>query len=174
MEKVKMYLILAGVFLFLLVACEEKVLFDLDEQLAIELTEIDNFLSRNGIATENLENQARLNVVAQGNGRIPQDLDIVKYFFAIYDLDSTLLVSNRQEFSSISDQFLFIPDTLSFKAYTGWSEYELISYETLGVSLSQEKSLIQLFMPSYIVRNIPALSGKGPVMMDFEVVEVLR
>ncbi|MBO3700384.1 hypothetical protein [Roseivirga sp. E12] len=175
MEKIKKRLgLLACICLSLILACEEEVLFDFDEHLAIELAEIDNFLSRNGIATETLENHARLNVVAEGNGIIPQDFDTVRYLFSIYDLDSTLLISNREEFSSIANQFWFISDTASFVAYPGWSEQTLLGFGFLGVSLSQEQSLIQLFMPSYLIQNTLGIPADTPVMMDFEVVEILR
>lgn len=175
MEKVKKRLSLLGCFCILLIsACEEKVLFDLDEQLAIELSEIDNFLSRNDIAAESLDNYARLNIVAEGNGRIPQDFDTIRYLFSIYDLDSTLLISNRQEFSSIANQFWFVSDTASVVAHPGWSEQTLLGFGFLGTSLSQEQSLIQLFMPSYLVQNTFGIPANTPVMMDFEVVEILR
>lgn len=176
MEKIKKRLgLLACVCLFLISACEEEVLFDFDEQLAIELAEIDSFLARNGIAAENLENYARLNVAVEGNGISPDDFDTVRYLYSIYDLDSTLLISNRQEFSGISDQLrLYVSDTLSFVVYPGWSEDTLRTFVTLGVSLSEEESQIQLFMPSYLVSNNLLLRNNKPVMMDFEVVEILR
>lgn len=175
MEKVKMTLrILVWIPIFLLIACEEKVLFDFDEQLAMDLTEIDDFLARNNIVTETLYSHARLNIVEEGNGRIPQDLDTVRYLFSIYDLDSTLLMSNRQEFSTISNQIWFVPDTLDFIAYPGWLDQTLSTFYTLATSLSEEGSVIQLFMPSYLMSNAVAVPRNKPVMMDFEVVEILR
>jgi len=175
MEKVKKSLCaLVWIPVFLLIACEERVLFDFDEQLAMDLMEIDDFLTRNNIATETLYSHARLSIVEEGNGMIPQDLDTVRYLFSIYGLDSTLLVSNRQEFSSISDQIWFIPDTLDFIAYPGWLDQKLSTFYTLATSLSEEGSVIQLFLPSYLMSNNIAVPRNKPVMMDFEVVEILR
>lgn len=183
MEKMKKFLsVLCCLSLLIYCACEENVLFDFEEQLSLELAEIDDFLQRNNIPVEILDNHARLNIEIEGNGNVPQDWDTVNCYYSLYRLDSTLIQSNRPEFPSIAGQLnRYVSDTLSFIVYPGSLDEPSWDFISLAIGLSQEKSLIQLFLPSYLAfgrRGNPygsvTIPPDTPVMVEFEILEILR
>jgi hypothetical protein len=177
MEKVKKFLsAICCLSLLIYCACEKNVLFDFEEQLELELAEIDHFLQRNDIPVEILENHARLNVEIEGNGIVPQDWDTVNYYYSLYGLDSTLIQSNRPEFAAIAGQLnRYVSDTLSFIVYP--DKLNDRGFFSLGIGLSQEKSLVQLFLPSYLAfgrRGGVNIPPDTPVMVEFEILEIVR
>jgi len=179
MEKVKNYLCLVSCFgLLIFSACEEKVLFDFDEQLTLELAEIDNFLSRNSLSADILDNHARLNIINEGNGNQIQEGDTVDFLYSLYLLDCTLVQSNRAEFEPIANQLQwYTSDTLSFIAYPGAFDIPTQDWFTLGMSLSQEQSFLTLFLPSYLAFGSSRsfiIQSNTPVMADFEVLQIRR
>ena len=78
----------------LLISCEEKVIFDFEEELAAELVLIDQFIDQNDMTVQTHESGARYHIYEPGTGDLAQDGDTAFFSFHAYSLDSTLIGTN--------------------------------------------------------------------------------
>lgn len=89
----KVYLSIVMVWL-LGQSCSETVIFDLEENLALEQRQIDDFLEQNNIQSETSERGLRFRILSPGTGPIAEEGQLVDINYEIYLLDSTFLDSN--------------------------------------------------------------------------------
>lgn len=174
----KKSVIISIISFFTLVACSEEVLYDFEENLARELNEIETFLTEADLETTIYRQHLSIRFEESGNGITPQENDTIYYYYELYLLDSTLIVSNVAE---VLEQYGYEADNPGPAVAVRSSGFGIWSAEffNAAIELSSLDSDLQIWAPSYLAFGDriygwggPSIPPSSPVMARFRVVDI--